>query len=100
MDINKLTLKSQEALQVAERLADERNHQQIAPEHLLAALLGDAEGAVYPTLQKVGASPRMLRERVEELLTKIPRAYVERPAGQPGQVYISTDLAKVLDVAQ
>jgi ATP-dependent Clp protease ATP-binding subunit ClpB len=100
MDINKLTLKSQEALQTAQRLADERNHQQIAPAHLLAALLADAEGAVYPTLQKLGASPRTLRERVEELLTKIPRAYVERPAGQPGQVYVSPELGTVLDEAQ
>ncbi len=100
MDINKLTLKSQEALQTAQRFADERNHQQIAPAHLLSALLGDAEGAVYPTLQKLGASPRTLRERVEELLTRIPRAYVERPAGQPGQVYVSNELAKVLDDAQ
>jgi len=100
MDVNKLTLKSQEALQTAQRLADERNHQQVAPTHLLAALLADAEGAVYPTLQKLGASPRTLRERVEELLTKIPRAYVERPAGQPGQVYLSPELGKVLDAAQ
>ncbi len=41
-------------------------HQEIAPEHLLAALLGEAEGAVYPTLQKLGASPRVLRDSVGE----------------------------------
>lgn len=83
MDLNKLTHKSQEALAGAQRLADERSHPEISPAHLLMALLGDAEGAVYPTLQKL-ASPRLLRDRVAELLDRIPKAYVERPAGGPG----------------
>src|SRR5205807_1298259 len=100
MDLNKLTHKSQEALAAAQQLADERSHSQIAPEHLLMALLGQAEGAVFPTLQKIGASPRMLRDRVAELLDRMPKAYVERQAGQPGQVYVSPALSAVLDSAQ
>src|SRR5919109_1098941 len=48
MDINKLTLKSKEALAEAERQARARNHQQVEPEHLLFALLSDPEGVVFP----------------------------------------------------
>src|SRR6266702_2931674 len=75
MDLNKLTLKSQEALRAAQEQAAARNHQLIEPAHVLLALLGDAEGVVYPLLQHVGHSPRALRDRVEELLERIPKVY-------------------------
>jgi ATP-dependent Clp protease ATP-binding subunit ClpB len=80
MDLNKLTLKSQEALQSAQELARDRNHQLVEPAHILFALLSDPEGVVYPLLQKLGQSPRALRDRTEELLDKIPKVY-----GAPGQ---------------
>jgi ATP-dependent Clp protease ATP-binding subunit ClpB len=99
MDLNKLTFKSQEALAAAQSLADERSHPEIGPEHLLQALLSEAEGAVYPALQKLGASPRVLRDRVAELLERIPRAYAQKPPGQPGQVYVSAPLGAVLERA-
>ena len=99
MDVNKLTFKSQEALAAAQRQADERSHPEIGPAHLLQALLSEADGAVYPTLQKLGASPKVLRDRVAELLERMPRSYVQRPAGQPGQVYVSAALSAVLDRA-
>jgi ATP-dependent Clp protease ATP-binding subunit ClpB len=99
MDINKLTFKSQEALAAAQRLADERSHPEIGPEHLLQSLLSEAEGAVYPALQKLGASPRELRDLLAQLLERIPRAQVERPAGQPGQVYVSSALNAILEAA-
>ena len=57
MDMNKLTMKSQAALAEAQQQAVARNHQQIEPEHVLFALLGDAEGIVYPLLHHVGANP-------------------------------------------
>ncbi|MGH2786806.1 MAG: ATP-dependent chaperone ClpB [Actinomycetota bacterium] len=75
IDPNKLTLKSQEGLTRAQRLAGELNHGGIEPAHLLAALLGEPEGVVYPLLQKVGASPRSLRNRLEEALARPPRVY-------------------------
>jgi ATP-dependent Clp protease ATP-binding subunit ClpB len=99
MDINKLTFKSQEALQNAQKLADERNQQQIAPEHLLYALLSEPEGAVFPTLQKLGASPRSVRDEVAEALDRLPKTYVDRPAGQANQVYLTPELGAVLDRA-
>src|SRR5688500_15529062 len=93
MDPNKLTLKSQNALAEAGRLATELNHQQVAPPHLLAALLGDPEGVVFPLLQKLGASPRALRERLSGALDGLPKVY--------GSVdtYLSSDLNTVLESA-
>jgi ATP-dependent Clp protease ATP-binding subunit ClpB len=99
MDLNKLTIKSQEALQLAQRSADELSHPELSPDHLLAALLSDAEGAVYPTLQKLGASPRTLREGTSELLGRIPKAYTQQQK-QPGQIHVSQALSAVLDRAQ
>ena len=75
MDPNKLTLKSQEALAGAQRLAGELNHGGVEPAHLLAALLGEPEGVVYPLLQKLGASPRTVRNRLDEVLGRLPRVY-------------------------
>ena len=93
MDINKLTLKSQEALSSAQKLARDHNHQQVEPAHVLAALLADPEGVVYPVLQKLGASPRTLMARLDEVLASLPNVY--------GQVetYLSQNLRSVLDRA-
>ncbi|MGB3054387.1 MAG: AAA family ATPase, partial [Acidimicrobiales bacterium] len=45
------------------------------PDHLLAALLGQPEGVVLPILEKVGVSPTPLRNRTEDTLAKLPKAY-------------------------
>ncbi len=93
MDLNKLTIKSQEALAAAQNTATELNHQQVEPAHLLAALLGQPEGVTYPILQKLGASPRALRNRLEGVLERLPNVY--------GQVetYLSQPLRSLLEQA-
>jgi ATP-dependent Clp protease ATP-binding subunit ClpB len=93
MDLNKLTLKSQEALSEAQRLAAELNHQQIESAHLLSALLGQAEGVVLPLLQKMGVSPRAVRVGLDATLDRLPKVY--------GQVesYMSPGLRSVLSAA-
>ena len=90
MDINKLTLKSQEALSSAQKLAGDRDHQQVEPAHVLAALLADPEGVVYPVLQKLGASPKTLMNRLDDVLGGLPKVY--------GRVetYLSQNLRSVL----
>jgi len=95
VDTNKLTLKSQEALQAAQELARARNHQLVEPAHVLFALLSDPEGVVYPLLQKLGQSPRLVRDRVEEALDRIPKVY--GPAGQ--ELYLSAATRAVLEKA-
>ncbi len=93
MDMNKLTLRSQEALATAQRVASEFNHQQIEPAHLLAALLDQPEGVVYPLLQKMGIAPRTLRVQVDEVLDRSPKVY-----GQ-AEIYLSKELRSVLEAA-
>jgi ATP-dependent Clp protease ATP-binding subunit ClpB len=93
MDLNKLTLKSQEALGAAQRLAGELNHQQIENAHLLAALLEQPEGVIYPLLQKLGASPRTLRVSLDAVLDRLPKVY-----GQV-EIYLSPGLRSTIDRA-
>src|SRR5687767_9110147 len=93
MDLNKLTIKSQEALARSQQAAAEHNHQQVEPAHVLAALLAEPEGVVYPLLQKLGASPRTLMNRVTEALERVPKVY--------GQVeaYLSVATRSMLEQA-
>ncbi len=81
MDLNKLTLKSQEALQTAQEQAVARNHAQIEPAHVLFALLADPEGVITALLHRVGQSPRALRDRAEELLDRMPKVYGGQEVG-------------------
>src|SRR5437773_415038 len=77
MDLSKLTLKSQAALEGAREQAVARNHQTIEPEHVLFALLSDPEGVVYPLLHRLGVSPRTVRDQVDAALDRIPKVYAQ-----------------------
>jgi ATP-dependent Clp protease ATP-binding subunit ClpB len=94
MDVNKLTLKSREALAEAERQARARSHQQVEPEHLLHAFLSDPEGVVFPLLHSLGVSPRGVRDQVEERLERIPKVY-----GGTGDVFLAPAAKHVLERA-
>jgi ATP-dependent Clp protease ATP-binding subunit ClpB len=93
MDINKLTLKSQEALASAQKLASDLNNQQVETAHLLTALIGEPEGVVYPILQKLGVSPRTIKNRFDGVLERVPKVY-----GQV-EIYLSQGMRSLLDAA-
>ena len=81
MRLDKLTTKSQEALQQAQSLAEKRNHQAIDVEHFLFALLGQKEGVVISLLQKLGVPVTSLTDRLQRHLTasrKLPDPPVKR----------------------
>ena len=84
MRLDKFTVKSQEALESASQQAGQANQQEIAPEHLLAALLDQPEGVVIPLLQKMGANPALLKDRVEAEIQNLPKVY-----GGASQPYLS-----------
>src|SRR6476469_505830 len=75
LDPNTFTRKTQEALGAAQSFARERSHSQVNPEHLLAALLGQPESVVIPTIERLGVSTKTLRDRVETELARQPQAY-------------------------
>ncbi|HVW16689.1 MAG TPA: ATP-dependent chaperone ClpB [Solirubrobacteraceae bacterium] len=72
MQADRFTIKSQEALRAALDLAAERRHAQVAPDHLLSALLDQADGIVDPVLRKVGASIDALRSDVRAAIDALP----------------------------
>ncbi|MDP8968895.1 MAG: type VI secretion system ATPase TssH, partial [Actinomycetota bacterium] len=73
MQIDRFTIKSQEALKAALALAPERRHSQVTPTHLLAALLDQEGGLVVPVLGKIGVSADALRADVRTALDELPR---------------------------
>ncbi len=95
MDPNKLTIKSQAALQEAHAQAAARNHQSIEPEHVLMALLGDPDGIVYPLLHQMGANPSAIRSKIEEALDRIPKVY----AGATNDPRLSSASSRLLESA-
>jgi ATP-dependent Clp protease ATP-binding subunit ClpB len=73
MRLDKLTVKAQEAVQAAQSLAEQHDHQAIEPEHLLLALLQQQEGVVSPLLAKLGARPDTVSAQVQAEITKLPK---------------------------
>jgi len=95
MRLDKLTVKAQEAMSRAAEIAEEKNHQEIAPTHVLAALMEQKEGVVPPVLQKIGVDFQLLRNDIQRELGQIPRV----SGGGVSQAYISSELKEVLDRA-
>ena len=96
MDADRLTTKSQEAVSTAVRRAAAEGHPEVAPVHLLLALLDQGDGITGPLLSAVGADPRTVRSRAEALLSGLPTASGSSVAA-PG---LSRSLMAVMNVAQ
>src|SRR5512145_16499 len=95
MRLDKLTTKSQEALQQAQGIAEKRNHQAIDVEHLLLALMGQKEGVVLALLQKLGLPLATVIERLQKALDRLPQV-----TGAAGQTYITPRLKKTIESAE
>ncbi|MFB3925209.1 MAG: ATP-dependent chaperone ClpB [Syntrophales bacterium] len=96
MRFEKFTLKVQEALNDAQRLAETYGHQGIDVEHVLLALMRQPEGIVGSILQKLGADQRHIERELESFLNRTPKVM---GSGMPGQIYITQRLKQVLDNA-
>lgn len=90
MDLNKLTRKAQEALQAAHSIAVSQAHQQIAPVHLLAALLEQGETIIRPVIDRVGAKMEALVQAVEEKVNSLNHGT------NAGQVFVSQEMNALL----
>jgi len=91
---DKFTVKAQEALQAAQSMADQHDHQAIEPEHLLVALLEQREGVVGPVLAKLGARPEAIQRELQAALGKL--ATVKGASGH----YLGERTRQALDRAQ
>ncbi len=98
MDMQKLTQKSQEALQSAQSLAVQHGHQQVDQAHLMLALVDQPEGLVGGLLQRSGLALDSLRKDLQQELQRIPR--VSGPGFQADKIYLTSELAQVLSGAE
>ncbi|MBQ3448420.1 MAG: AAA family ATPase, partial [Synergistaceae bacterium] len=98
MDMNKFTRKSQEAVQNAQAIASEYNHQQVDVEHLLSALLNDSYGLIVQLLKRMDINVSSLSKMVTEELSRLPR--VTGGGTEQGKVYITQRLNRVLNSAE
>ncbi|MGA7245759.1 MAG: ATP-dependent chaperone ClpB, partial [Terracidiphilus sp.] len=90
----KLTVKSQEAMQQAQGRAAELGNPEIQPVHLLLALIEDREGVIPAVLEKIGVPTERLESSLHQIEEKLPR--VQGGSAQPGP---SAALTKALDQA-
>ncbi len=93
MRLDKFTLRGQEAIQAGIELAERNQNQQVEPEHLLCAMLEQAEGIVRPLLGKLGANVQVVLNDCQAAIARFPKV-------QGGQQYFSPRLTQVFTAAQ
>ncbi len=98
MDINTLTQKSQEALQEAQAKAIQYGHVEIDGEHLLLALVDQEDGLFPRLLTKMDVPIESFRKELIKELEKRPK--VSGPGVEPGKVYVTQRLNKLLIKAE
>ena len=94
MQLERFTIKAQEALQASQGIAARHSHQEIDGEHLMLALLDQAEGLIHPLLQKLGIAPPAVAQDVEAELGR--RAKVQGTT----ETFLGSTLKKALEAAQ
>ena len=94
MNLEKLTIKSQEAFSNAQQLAQERGQQQIEPEHVLLAMLMDEQGIVPSIFKKIGIQLNPFKIELEQIIDSFPKV-----SGAPGQIYASPNLNQLFNLA-
>ncbi|HHE38470.1 MAG TPA: AAA family ATPase, partial [Candidatus Cloacimonetes bacterium] len=94
MNLNRLTVKSQEALEKAKQITEDNNNQEITSLHFLSALISDEDSFIISLLKKIDVDISSMKNEISAEIQKIPvisGAY---------QITISQDLNKVLTQAE
>ena len=94
MNINKLTVKAQEAVGEAQNLARGAGNPETTPEHLLLALVRQDAGIVAPILNKLGVPPGTIEAEVAAVVSKYSKV-----GGASAEPMVSSSLRKVFDSA-
>lgn len=94
MRLDRLTQKSQEAMQLAQEIVRERNHTQLEPEHLMSALIDQDDSLVRRIMTRTGADPADVSRELSKAIDSLPKVF-----GEDAQIYASTALQKILDQA-
>ncbi|HWD57086.1 MAG TPA: ATP-dependent chaperone ClpB [Stellaceae bacterium] len=96
MELEKYTERSKGFVQAAQNLALRSGHQRLTPEHLLKILLDDKEGLCANLIGAAGGNAKAALQAVETELNRLPKV----EGGGAGQVYMSPELARVLEQAE
>ncbi len=94
MNLEKFTERSRGFLQAAQTIAVRENHQRLAPEHLLKAIMDDDQGLASNLIRRAGGEPARVSEHVALTLSKLPRVTGD------AQPFMDPGLVKVLDEAE
>lgn len=94
MQIDKFTIKAQELLSQAQKIASENGNQSVDDVHLMSAMLEQKEGIIIPVLKKLEVNINDLSGRVNDLLAKQPKV-----SGPAAQLYLSAGLSNILNNA-
>ncbi|MFC3214001.1 Clp protease N-terminal domain-containing protein [Novosphingobium panipatense] len=97
MNLEKFTDRAKGFLQAAQTVAIRLNHQRIAPEHILKALLDDSEGMAAGLIKRAGGNATYATQELDRALAKIPAVSGGGAAGAPG---LDNDAVRVLDAAE
>jgi ATP-dependent Clp protease ATP-binding subunit ClpB len=95
MQADRFTVKSQEAVAAAQQLAANRRNPEVAPPHLLVALLEQPDGLVVPILQKLGADTATVAARANEAVAALPKL-----SGESEEPRFSSALAQTIRQAE
>ena len=95
MNFEKFTDRARGFIQAAQTVAQREDHQKLAPEHMLKALLDDEQGMAGNLITKAGGDAREVRAANDAAMAKLPKV-----TGDAGQVYIDSQTVKVLDEAE
>ncbi|HEY2769107.1 MAG TPA: ATP-dependent chaperone ClpB [Solirubrobacteraceae bacterium] len=98
MHPERFTIKSREAFEAAQRLADDRHNPQTTPEHLLAVLLEQEDGLVPAVLRKLGVAPATVRQNIGPALDALPT--LSGGSGSPEATAGSSELLQILRDAE
>jgi ATP-dependent Clp protease ATP-binding subunit ClpB len=96
MDIEKFTDRARGFLQAAQTIAIREYHQRITPEHLLKALLDDAEGAASGLIRAAGGDAAAAKIAIDAAVGKLPKV----SGGGAGEPQLTAEVVRVLDAAQ
>ena len=97
MNLEKFTDRAKGMLQAAQTVAVRLNHQRIAPEHILKALLEDPEGMAAGLIRSAGGTPELAGREVDSALAKIPAVTGAGASQPPG---LDNDAIRLLDQAE
>jgi ATP-dependent Clp protease ATP-binding subunit ClpB len=95
MNLEKFTERSRGFLNAAQTIAMRESHQRLVPEHILKALMDDAEGLSANLISASGGDAARVREAVDLAVARQPKI-----TGDAGQVYMDSLVVKVLDEAE